>query len=70
MNQELELLDEIRTEYFTDTDEVRQDNRITADEVGNLKDRLFKVVLNGQNSIITEVTESYITELENALKQA
>lgn len=63
MITELQFLDEVRQNYFTDEDEIRKNVPLTIEDVSELKDRLFKVGLNGFNSIIFEVLDSYIDEL-------
>lgn len=63
MITELQFLDEVRQNYFTDQDEIRKNVPITIEDVSELKDRLFKVGLNGFNSTIFEVLDSYVDEL-------
>ncbi|MBW8360736.1 MAG: hypothetical protein K0M56_00965 [Kaistella sp.] len=69
MSHDLNFLDEVRSQYFDETDSIRPDKIISIDELATLEQRLFKTLLKGENSIIYEVTESYIDELKNRLKQ-
>ena len=60
----LSLLKEIQSSYFTDTDEVKNNVKVTTETVIDLKIKLINVELEEGFSAQTETIESYIDVLE------
>ena len=64
----LSLLKEIQSLYFTDTDEVKNNVKVTTETVIDLKIKLINVELEEGFTAQTETIESYINSLENSFQ--
>ena len=64
MKTEENLLDHIREQYFTETDELQENVKITYSEVADLQIKLINIVAENGNNALNEAIESFIDELE------
>ncbi|WP_332028740.1 hypothetical protein [Kaistella sp.] len=64
MKTEENLLDHIREQYFTETDELKENVKITYSEVADLQIKLINIVAENGNNALNEAIESFIDKLQ------
>lgn len=59
-----QLLDKIRSRYFTEADEIKQDAGITFSQLSEYEAELISIVISDGNNALTEAIETYLYELK------
>lgn len=63
MKSEEILIDNIRALYFTETDELKENVKVTYSEVTDLLIKLINIVAENGNNALNEAIESFIEQL-------